>query len=197
MDEEVVKPRIQDRIRSFIIHIRIENIFIIFIVILIIILGILAYFIPPDELIINPIFKTRTELFLTTAIGLFALLEGVSTALQLNDNRKRNKIIDLRNELENVYGPLFTLLSYYTEVLEAIGEPGMTLNMGSELNEIFRKYPHVLSSKLYDYWKENINTQTPRITGENEYYVNTQFVADFFDEYEEKVTSYRKLVDKE
>ena len=64
----------------------------IIIMLLIFTLGILAYVIPPDELIINPVFKTRTELFLTITIGMFALLEGYSTFLQLRDNRKRARV---------------------------------------------------------------------------------------------------------
>ena len=86
--------------------------------ILIFALGILAYIIPPDTLITNPAFKTRTELFLTMTIGMFVVLEGYSTVLQLYDNRKRNIIVDLGNELEKVYSPLFTLLKDFTEWVE-------------------------------------------------------------------------------
>ncbi len=121
---------------------------------------------------------------------------AVFSSVQYTLAKTRNKLEDLRYEFENVYGPLFTLLSYYEEMLVADEKPSMNIKMGSRLNEIFRKYPHVFSSKLYDYWKETINTQTPLLNGENVYWVHSQFVGDFFEEYKEKVKSYRNLIGK-
>jgi len=138
----------------------------------------------------------KINIFLTVNIAFFALLEGYSTMVQSVQFNARNRIEDLRNELEKVYGPLFTLFKDFSEWVEAVDEPTMSLKAASILNEIFSAYPHVLSTKLYDYWKENISLQTPRLSGENEYYIPTQFVAEFFDEYEKKVKSYRNFLGK-
>lgn len=157
------------------------------------VIAIIIYFIPPfSGLELNQ----KINIFLSWAIVQFTLIGGISTWLQFAVAEKRNKIEDSRFELENVYGPLFTLLKDYKEWVEAVGEPTMSVKAASILNEKFSTYPHVLSTKLYDFWKENIRPQTPKLSGENEYWISTQFVADFFDEYEKKVKSYRKLLGK-
>ena len=133
--------------------------------------------------------------------GRFTIVFSFSVILfssaQYRSERTRNKIEDLRHELEKVYGPLFTLLHDFIEWVEAVGEPTMTLELASILNNIFETYPHVLSVELYADWKENFVTQYPRLEGRDYYMVDTQFVSDILNEYEEKVKSYRELVGKE
>lgn len=199
MDEETVKPCIQDRLRT--IAVRSKDIIEFFQIICLTII-LLMFIVIPEILpiiygreVIIPIFSQislegRFTIVISSSVILFS-------SAQYRSERKRNKIIDLRNELEKVYGPLFTLLQDYIEWVEAVGEPTMSLGQASILNEKFQTYPHIISTELYYHWKEAIITQNPRMEGRDYYMIDTQFVADILNEYEVKVNIYRKLVGKE
>ncbi len=139
-----------------------------------------------------------------TLEGRFTIVFSFSVILfssaQYRWERRRNKINDLRNELETVYGPLFTLSLAYCDELEGLSEPPtLSQKQTDVLNLIFETYPHVLvTSKLYDHWKEFRRNYTyARAQGKHGFDVDIQFISDIMNEYNEKVKSYRNLVGKE
>jgi len=74
----------------------------------------------------------------------------------------------------------------------------MTDDRMSAVDDIFSKYPHILSKKLCNFWKDKIYNEEPGFIGsEVSFWVPIEFVDDFLAVYEEKVKSYRKLIGKE
>jgi len=159
------------------------------------VLAIIIFFIPPfSALELNQ----KINIFLSWAIVQFTIIGAISTWLQYAVAEKRNKIDDSRFELETVYGPLFTFLSSYKKKVNDTDEPLMNSSETSFLNNIFSTYPHIISNKLYNYWKEKIHNVDPDFIGHDTvyYHIPIEFVDEFIAEYEGKVNTYRKLLNK-
>lgn len=200
MDEEAVKPCIQDRLRKYARRVHDlygpYNINLIFIVLLIIqvVITIVLFFIEPFSLLE---FNQKIAIFFSWAIFPFTVIGAISTWLQYAVTEKSNKIEDIRNELENVYGPLYTILYPYIDEEDMTGEFNIDLINSQIINEKFSTYPHVFSDKLYNYWKIKIQSVYSSSWPDERIYASFYFAKIFCDEYEEKVKSYRKLLGKE
>lgn len=198
MDEETIKPCIQDKIRGYVRRYLfgpyyINLIFIVFLLIQIVITMFL-FFIKPFSLIE---FNQKIVIFFSWAIFPFTVIGAISTWLQYAFNEKKIKIEDLRHELENVYGPLFTVLHPYIDEKDMTGEVNTDLINSELVNEKFSIYPYVFSDKLYNHWKNNIQSMYFIAFEDERIDVSLSFAKMFCDEYNEKVESYRKLIGKE
>lgn len=77
-------------------------------------------------------YTERMNLILTVALIMFAAIEGYSTNIQAELQKRRNLIDDARNELEKAYGPLYTLLNEYPfldTIEHEFGKPQNLINL--------------------------------------------------------------------
>ena len=138
----------------------------------------------------------KVNVFLTINLIIFALMEGYSTWKQTKQAEIRIKIEDSRNELENVYGPLYSIITgkflidkqYYLNEDEK-----------ERIDDIFITYPHIISKELYQFWRDFIEKmeKTRIFMGERiviYYLSNEPFEDRITKEYKEKIDNYKKLV---
>ena len=83
----------------------------------VLLLGVVAiiWYIEPFSSLLD--LNQKINVYLGFVIGIFAIIEAISTYLQWAQSKIDNKIEDLRNEIENVYGVLLTMV--YTKVITA------------------------------------------------------------------------------
>ena len=83
------------------------------------------------------------SLYLTVALASFACIEATSAILQERRDKRRKRTIDLRNELEKLYGPVYSVLNnvVYGKVTLVI----LDENQKTTLDEAFSKEPSTLN----------------------------------------------------
>jgi len=175
-----------------------------FIISLIILTFLVAFFLLPSTMF-DGVMKTRTELFLALVIALFAMMEGLSSFINTMDNARARKIDDLRNELENAHGILYSIINN----IHPIPVGGDTTETKvylfkyegdkQKIDDIFIKYPFMFSQELREYWFNEIQDLEPDTSsGIEEYDVKEKIYEEFSDgvqlEYFNKLSEYRKLV---
>ena len=140
----------------------------IFVVVILAVLVLLSY----------PSLRTPDNLniFLTLALVLFAGAEVASTVSRDRTEKRRKRTIDLRNELEKLYGPVYSVLN--NVVYEEIKTGNLTNSQRTSLDETFSKEPFVLDSQ--EEWRLNIRNL------DNSAPIPMRFVEYFNNEYERK-----------
>lgn len=146
-------------------------------------------------------YTEKTNVLLTFAIAMFAAVEGYSTYMQVELEHNKNVILDARNELEKVYGPLYTLLRVPIDVkkktMELDGKEKMLLD------EKFSTYPFMFPSIVYDLWQKKIRSlkhssihldANDLVVGL--YSIPLDFVSKINEEYVHRVKSLKKLLEK-
>lgn len=103
--------------------------------------------------IIGP--EETIDVLLALVIAFFSGVQGYSTLSQVRLARERNRIEDLRNELETAYGPLYTILNRRKS---PIGRETMILLRQDKrfLDDIVATYPHMFPAEIYDLWRKEI-----------------------------------------
>ena len=146
----------------------------------------------------------RTTIILSSAITIFAALEGYSTHRMVELDRKRHRIEDIRNELEKAYGPLYTLLNRH--IPEYMGEIGEELCLNfrqkEDLDDIIATHPFMFSSETYGLWRSQIQNLDPEIQlspGPETsvwYDIPPEFRDRINEEYDRRVKEYNQLLKK-
>ena len=115
------------------------------------------------------------NIILTSALVFFASIEAYSTVTKARIEKKRRQSIYLRNELEKVYGPIYSVLNnvVYAEERKAI----FTQSEKKMMDETFSQEPFTLTSQKE--WKLKFKNQET-----NDIYV--EFIEEFNKEYESK-----------
>jgi hypothetical protein len=158
------------------------------------------------HLIIN---SNELNIILTFALVIFASVEAFSAIANYRIEKKRKRTVDLRNELEKLYGPIYSILNkvVYTKETNGILLP----TEKAIIDEKISKYPFMVNQELYDYWKKDIrslqetiglddmftrleNSSPDRINefGAVVYLVPKTFISKFLEEYDKKIHEYRK-----
>ena len=208
MDEEAEKTWIQDRIR--LAATRSKEIFASWPVICLTIL-ILIFITLPEFLTLaigrETIIPILSEISLE---GRFAILFSFSVALftsmQYILEKKRNRINDLRNELEKAYGPLYSLFNPY--YLDAYGYdttegPVNIININinksekEKLNFILSNYPFMFKPEIFNYWREYLQYQAiPDDSDERMFSIDYEFIQMIQGEYHIRIEKYNNLLGK-
>lgn len=150
--------------------------------------------------------STQVTLMFTAYIVLFAFIEAYSTLMQVVQTGKRNKIEDLRNELEKAYGPLYSLLNQEDRI-EPLPEPhgqdpdDMRVHLiGTEkdtLDSIFGTYPFMFEPELLSFWQDAIQNPKGDISPQHgEYWIPVDFATMVSEEYDRRVKEYNSLIGK-
>jgi len=150
------------------------------------------------------------NIFLTSALVFFGSVEAVSTIDRGRIEKKRRRSIDLRNELEKLYGPVYSILNTVVYSKEMQDSGILLPDQKTLVDKKFSKYPHMIEKELYDYWKEKIqflkeksdldnvftileNANTDRIAPSMAvYFIPKTFILKFIEEYDKRVNEYRK-----
>ena len=154
-------------------------------------------------------YTDRMNLILTVALTMFAAIEGYSSYIQAESQNNRNLIEDARNELEKVYGPLYSLLNSNTdEILKVVN---LLDDDKKYLDSLFSAYPFMFTTEIYDTWQKKIQNieckgTTSKIVGATGsqrelkfaryYYIPLEFKKMIDLEYDHKVRRYDKLLKK-
>lgn len=170
-----------------------------FLVTVIAVIVVYIVWLPTDNLT-DPVIA-KIELMLTLTIMVFAIVEGFSTYLQVVDNRMFLRFENLKNEIENCYGPIYhTLLNtHFSDAIDQAEDGNPTVDVHYEagerekLNNIFENYSYLISLDVYHDWKEYSNTR-----GADDGGIDLPFgyVERLMIEHETRVTDYRELVRK-
>ena len=145
--------------------------------------------------------------------GRFTLVFSLSvilfTSAQYRSERKRNKINDLRNELEKAYGPLYSLFNpLFAESwsLFAGGEGREITSIdldksGKEkLDFILSNYPFMFKPEIYHYWRKHlqdpVRTQTENKSIRIIVCIEEEFIKMIYDEYNKRLEEYNNLLGK-
>ena len=99
------------------------------------------------------------DVLLALVIAFFSGVQGYSTLSQVRLAKKRNRIEDLRNELEKAYGPLFTLVN----IPDFTSKKGVLLPAEQKWNmdEIMANHPFMFPPEIYDLWRDKIQPALP------------------------------------
>jgi hypothetical protein len=140
----------------------------------------------------------RTNILLTLAITVFAAIEGYSTYMQVELDRKQHIIADARNELEKAYGPLYTILNTFE-----LGESKI-FHLSPEdkagVDKILATYPFMFPSEIYSFWLEKIREIAPSVGAQDlspqDYEIPAEFRDKINKEYNRRVERYNKLLNR-
>jgi len=145
-------------------------------------------------------YTDRTSIILTSALTLFAAIEGYSTYMQVELENKKNMIEDARNELEKAYGPLYTLLNTFHFESDKENEFYVSNNEKIRVDEILATYPFMFPPEIYDLWLKKIQNLSPSIDTETftvrAYSMPFEFRDRINEEYDRRVKRYNELLKK-
>ena len=142
-------------------------------------------------------FTEQINILLAFAITFFALIEALSTYMQVLDNRRQIRFQHLQNELENCYGPLHSILykhdayQYNLEQYEYEAYYAYDYEEKAKIEKIFEHYPHLLPLNLYYDWKLGIGFNK-KVDGSIE--VQHVVVSLIVDLYDAIVKEYQKFI---
>jgi len=164
----------------------------------IVVMALIAFFLYiPQSPVASLSDREKVNIFLTSAITLFAMVEGYSTYMHVVLERDRNIIEDARNELEKAYGPLYTMLnkvSLFTLKLE------LTPAEKSNLDKIMATYPFMFPSEIYDLWRKEIQNVPPIVYTSTLTPAGYEILLEFRDkineEYDRRVKRYNEILKK-
>jgi hypothetical protein len=127
-----------------------------------------------------PFLRTTDNLniLLTFAITFFALVEVLSTLSKASIEKKEKRTIDLRDELEKLYGPVYFVLN--NAVHEEIETGILTLSQKKLMDETFSKEPFILDSQTE--WKTKIRNRPVKQPPDVD--IPMKFIEYFNNEYE-------------
>jgi len=146
--------------------------------------------------------------------GRFTIVFSLSVILfssaQYRSERKRNKIIDLRNELEKAYGPLYSLFNplfmeswgIYTAGGEGreITSTNIDKSGKEKLDFILSNYPFMFKPEIYYYWREHLQHSARAKTEKNSiptlFAIDEEFIRMIYDEYNQRLEEYNNLLGK-
>jgi len=118
-------------------------------------------------------------------------------------SEKRNRIEDLRNELEKAYGALYTLLNKF-QIQDRKRGVLLSSDEKRSLDGMIATYPFMFPPEIYDVWREKIQNLEPAGTRVEmgkliyaEYMIPVEFIDKINEEYSIRVQKYRELLKKE
>lgn len=89
--------------------------------------------------------------------------------LNFNSKPKASWLIeDARNEFEKAYGPLYTLVSEYEQVIAFICNLELLENEKNYFDKIVATYPFMFPSEIFEFLEKNLRTMTPSFIGATE-----------------------------
>lgn len=138
----------------------------------------------------------KINVYLGFVIGIFAIIEAISTYLQWAQSKIDNRIEDLRNEIENVYGVLLTMIGRKMSWEQSSEEEERDYIIFSEKEmrvfvDHLIKYSYLVPNKFFEGMEDSDSW-----TYDDKIHVPETYLDNIRDTYLAKVDEYRKLLDK-
>jgi hypothetical protein len=106
----------------------------------------------------------QINFFLSSTIALFAFIEGFSTYLQVRMDKDRNRLQQIRDELEKVYGPLYGIFNTKPEYKTARAFIFINAEEKRRIDRIFVNYPFLIVPLTLSVWQNHIESLKPHKT---------------------------------
>lgn len=148
----------------------------------------------------NLTYTEKINILLTFALVIFAQSQANTTQVQVYLDEKKNMIMEARNELENAYGPIYSILYRSRK-----GEKSLRVSQDDfkTIDRIIAVYPWVFSEEIRDLWNET-RRPIPSISleelqkGQTEHLndVSFKFRDKINEEYKRRIENYEMLLGK-
>ena len=107
------------------------------------------------------LFSDEITFFLSSVIALFAFVEGLTNSLKATRENNKNRLNAVRDELENVYAPLYSIFSSkWTYTHEKVI---IVINQSDKdrIDTIIRSYPFLIKQMILKIWRKEIERLKP------------------------------------
>lgn len=101
-------------------------------------------------------FLDRTSMFAAFAFAAFAAIEGYSSYDRASFEIRRYQIEDARNELEKVYGPLYSILNKGAARCDENAAFWLDREERRRIDQIISTYPFMFPPKINELWQLKI-----------------------------------------
>ena len=101
------------------------------------------------------------NLLLSSVIAMFAFVEGYSTYLQTRMENDRNRLQEIKEELEKFYGPLYSIFSRKKEYIQELEYVFINESEKSKVDSIVIAYPFLAEPIMLDVWRTYIERLEP------------------------------------
>jgi len=136
--------------------------------------------------------------FLSSVIAVFAFVEGFSTYLQVRLEKDRNRLQEVRDELEKVYGPLYSIFNKKPEYIQEKAFIFINSDEKSKLDNIIVSFPFLSEPILLEVWREYIERLQPYKTEPATVFaIPYFFVSHITIPYDNLTDEYHKRIGKE
>jgi hypothetical protein len=143
-----------------------------------------------------------SEIVSTLVSGLIGALVAAAISLVFSNRfqRKMLRIGEVRHELEEAYGPIYSMVSQ-PETMMKIGSNEetrvpITLAQKNELDRIMTNRPHVFPNESVVYWRVNLADLTPSLTKDKteRYGIPIKFRLMIYEQYKKRLEEYYDLM---
>jgi len=135
---------------------------------------------------------------LSSVIAVFAFVEGLSTYLQVRLEKDKNRLQEIKDELEKVYGPLYSIFNKKTEYIQEKEFVFINSDEKSKVDGIIVSFPFLLEPIMLNVWRNFIERLQPYKTEPTVIFaIPMFFVSHITIPYDELTDEYQKRVGKE
>lgn len=138
----------------------------------------------------------QINFFLSSTIAIFAFIEGFSTYLQVRLEKDRNRLQQIRDELEKVYGPLYGIINKKPEYITARVVVFINAEEKRRIDNIFVNYPYLIVPLTLSIWQDLIERLEPYKT-ETIFAIPMFFISHITIQNDELTDEYHKRTGKE
>lgn len=139
----------------------------------------------------------RINFFLSSTIALFAFIEGYSAYLQVRIEKDRNRIQQIREELE-VYGQLYGIFSNKPEYKTARAFVPINAEEKGKIDNIFINYPFLIVPLTLSIWQNHIERVEPdKKEPEPIFMIPMSFISHISIQYDALTDEYHRRTGKE
>lgn len=136
--------------------------------------------------------------FLSSVIAMFALVEGFSTYLEVRIEKDRNRLQEIKDELEKVYGPLYGIFNKKREYIQEKEFVFINDDEKKKVDNIIVSFPFLAEPVLLDVWRKYIERREPYKTVPTTIFaIPMFFVTHITIPYDELTDEYHKRIGKE
>jgi hypothetical protein len=146
-----------------------------------------------------------SEIVLTLVSGGIGALVATVVSLVFSNRFQRRmvRIGEVRHELEQAYGPIYSMVSQPETIMTIDSNEErrvpITSTQKNELDRIMTTLPHMFPNKLLVYWQMNISALAPSITKDKteRYGIPTEFKLKVNEQYKKRLDEYYDLMGRE
>ena len=140
----------------------------------------------------------QINFLLSSTIAIFAFIEGFSTYIQARLEKDRNRLQQIRDELEKVYGQLYSIFYKKSEYVTAREFVFINAEEKRRIDNVFMNYPFLIVPLTLSIWQNEIERLEPYKTEpETTYAIPMYFISNITIQYDELTDEYHRRTGKE